>query len=570
MKDKSPKFSELPFIVPSEKRTLAKLEALVNELETTGSAKTALQVIKRWDKYTEELSTATSLIYVLYSCNTTNKTYVNAQRKMDELTPYISKYYDQFNKLLAKHRARKDLEKILGKYYFQKIDASLKAFDEKIIPEMIEENKLVSEYESIKGGASVEFEGQTYNLSQMGKFLEDKDPVIRKKAAKITDDWYAANEEKMGEIYDKLVSLRHSMAEKLGYKNYVELGYLRLGRTDYNAKKVKGYRAQIAEEVVPLCNKLYKAQMKILGIKHPQYYDYNLAFPTGNPTPIGDTKFILETAQKMYNKMSKETAEYFNFMVEKELLDLEARPGKAPGGYQTSFPKYKEPFIFSNFNGTAGDVDVLTHEGGHAFQAYTAFKNIKIPDYRNATLESCEIHSMSMEFFAWPYAKDFFGVQEEKYRYLHLSNAIEFLPYGITVDEFQHWVYEHPTASHTERCNKWKEIESRYTPHKKYDDTPCLNKGTWWLKQGHIFSSPFYYIDYTLAQVVAFQFLVESHKNYEKAWKKYYKLVKCGGKYPFCELLEKNHLRNPFEEGSIKKVMNQLKKILKEFDISKF
>ncbi len=563
------KFSKYPLIVPTEKRTINKLEKLVEELKECGSAKTAMTAIKHWNKFNDELETQISVIYVLYSLDTTNKVYKNAQDRVDELTPLLSKYSNEFNKVLAKARYRKDLEKILGKYYFEMIDSSLKAFDDKIIPELIEENKLSSHYNEIMGGAKIEFRGEVINLSQLGKYLQDNDRNTRKEAAQAMDKWLAENEKEIADTYSKLVTVRDSMAKKLGFKNFVELGYLRLGRTDYNAKDVKGYRAQIAESVVPVCNKLYKKQMKNLGIKNPQYYDYNVSFRSGNPLPAGDEKYLVAQAKKMYHALSEESGEYFDFMIRNELLDLSARAGKQPGGYCTYFPLYKAPFIFSNFNGTQGDVNVLTHEGGHAFQAYVC-SNIKIPAYRNPTLETCEIHSMSMEFFAWPYLKGFFGKDEEKYCYHHLSDSIEFLPYGITVDEFQHWVYEHPTATHEERCAVWKDIESRYTPHKKFDDTPTLNKGTIWMRQTHIFSSPFYYIDYTLAQVVAFQFFLEDRKNHEKAWKKYVKLCKCGGKLPFVSNLEKNHLRNPFIDVNVAKVIKGCTKVLNEFDIDKF
>jgi M3 family oligoendopeptidase len=271
----------------------------------------------------------------------------------------------------------------------------------------------------------------------------------------------------------------------------------------------------------------------------------------------------------MYDSMSKESSDFFRHMLNHNLLDLETKDGKAPGGYCTYFSTYKTPFIFANFNGTQHDVNVLTHEVGHGLQAYLS-SGIKIPQYQSPTLEACEIHSMSMEFFAWPYMEDFFGKDANKYRFYHLRDSIEFLPYGITVDEFQHWVYEHPNATHLERCAKWREIESNYTPHKKYDELPTLNHGAYWLRQGHIFSTPFYYIDYTLAQVCAFQFFIEMRKNQPKAWKKYVKLCKMGGKYPFVELLENAKLRNPFIDGNVEKVIKPLAKILKEFDTSSF
>ena len=569
MKTPDLKFSEYPFIVPSEKRIRAKCEKLIGELKECGSARTASLVIKHWNKYMEEVGTQCGIISTLYSCDTTNVAYKKAQDRCDELSPILSDYSNQFSKILVKAKYRKDLENIYGKYLFRMYDDSIKAFDPVIMPDLVEENKLSSKYDEILGGAQIEFRGEVLNLSQLGKHIQSKDREERKEAAIAMDKWMGEHDQEIGEIYSKLVTLRNSMAKKLGFKNFIELGYIRLGRTDYDAKKVKGYREQIYNDVVPVAQKLYKAQMKMIGVKHPQYYDYNLRFASGNPKPAGDEKYLVNTAKEMYSDLSEETKEYFNFMVDHELLDLSARKGKAPGGYCTYFGTYKAPFIFSNFNGTDGDVNVLTHEGGHGFQAYVC-SGIKIPEYQNPTLESCEIHSMSMEFFAWPYVDKFFGKDGEKYKYGHLCDAIEFLPYGACVDEFQHWVYENPDVTHEERCAYWKKLEAKYTPHKKYDDCPTLNAGRIWMRQSHIFGVPFYYIDYTLAQVCAFQFLIADRKDHAKAWKKYVKLCKCGGKYPFVELLEKNKVKNPFEEGTIKKIMSQLNKILKEFTPEKY
>ena len=568
MKRNAIKFSDYKLVVPNIKKFAAKMEEFIKELTACKNADEAAKVIKKLNKYNSKIETQASIIYVLYSCDTTNKKYAKAQNYLDEVSPTFSKYSQDVTKLLANAPYRADLEKKFGSFLFKKYDISLKTFDEKIMPELMQINKLSSEYDLIFGSAQISFRGETLNLSQLGKYLQDSDRETRREAAKAMDKWLGENEKRIGEIYGKLVLLRDTMAKKLGYKSFTELGYYMLGRTDYNADMVKVYREQIAREVVPFCNKLYKQQMKNLGIKNPQYFDYNLMFKSGNPKPAGNPKYLVEQAQKMYADLGPESKEFFDFMVKYELMDLEARKGKAPGGYCTFFPEYKSPFIFSNFNGTQGDVNVLCHEGGHAFQAYLS-SSIKVPELMNPTLEACEIHSMSMEFFAWPYMEGFFGKDAEKYKYSHLADSIEFLPYGITIDEFQHWVYAHPTATHEERCAAYKEIESRYTPHKKYDDCPTLNKGTWWMRQSHIFGSPFYYIDYTLAQVVAFQFAVENMKSHEKAWKKYIKLCKMGGKYPFLELLEKNHLRNPFVDGNVRKVIRPLTKVLKEFDQSK-
>ena len=568
MKKQPIKFSEYPLVVPNAKRMSKKMDKLILDLKACSNANEAFKVINKVNAYFEELETETSVIYVLYTCNTLNEEYKKAEDIVDELSPLFGKYATDVQKILVNASYRPELEKKYGSYLFKKYDASLKTFDEKIMPDLVKENKLVSEYDVIFGGAQIEFRGETLNLSQLGKYTQDKDRETRKAAAKAMDNWMKENEERVAKLYDDLVHVRVEIAKKLGFKSYTELGYLRLGRVDYNADMVKNYRDQIAKDVVPICQKLYKQQMKNLGIRKPQYYDYNLMFASGNPLPAGNKDYLVEQAHKMYTNLGPESKEFFDFMVKYELMDLEARKGKAPGGYQTTFPAYQSPFIFSNFNGTQGDVNVLCHEGGHAFQAYLS-RNIKVPEYRQPTLESCEIHSMSMEFFAWPYMDGFFGKDAEKYKYAHLADSIEFLPYGATIDEFQHWVYANPDATHEERCAQFREIEKKYSPHKKYDDTPTLAKGTWWMRQSHIFFSPFYYIDYTLAQVVAFQFAIENMKNHEKTWKKYIKLCKCGGKYPFQELLAKNHLRNPFQDGNIRKVITPLERVLKGFDTSK-
>lgn len=572
MANKDLKFEEIPLKKPSLKSLEKKIGALTEELKQTKDLSSGLKVIRKMDKLMDTYETQATVISIRYSCNTTDPVISKAQDQLDEMSPYISSYIDKWNRAILEVPYRKELEEKFTPYYFQKIENSLKSFDEKIIPELVEINKLSSQYDRILGSAQIEFRGQIYNLSQMGKFTTSLDRKERREASIAVDKFFASKEQEIGDIYGKLVSLRDQAAKKLGFENFVELGYLSLGRTDYDAKMVKGYREQIASVAVPMAQKLYKAQAKRVGIPFSKMktYDYNIRFASGNPKPKGNTEELVRYATEMYDGMSKESGEFFHLMVDRHLLDLEARPGKQPGGYMTFLPDYKYPFIFSNFNGTEGDVNVLTHEVGHAFQGYLS-ANIKPSDFRQPTLESCEIHSMSMEFFAWPYMDKFFGDEADKYRYSHLSDAIEFLPYGITIDEFQHWVYEHPTATHEERCKIFKEIENKYTPHKVYDEEcSCFGHGATWMRQSHIFGSPFYYIDYTLAQVCAFQFLNAMNKNQPKAWKKYLKLCKCGGKYPFVTLLEKNHLLNPFIDGNVAKIMKPLNKILKGIDQSKF
>lgn len=559
------KFEEYPLVVPSLEELSKEYEKLIAKLENAKNADEQINTFRQVMKFDDHVETMFTIISIRYSLDTTNETYAHAQDVMDEVAPQLQVYSEKINKIMLNSPYRKELEDAFGTYLFKQLELALKCFDAKIIEDLQKENKLVSKYDKVMAGAKIKFNGQTYNLSQMGKFTTDVDRNVRKEATKAVAKFFEKNHEEIGQIYDDLVHVRDNMAKKLGFKNFIELGYARLGRLDYNDKDVANYRKQIQEVFVPIWVKLFKRQMKRIKIRSPRFYDLGLNYLTGNPRPIGDAHFLVEQARTMYKEMSKETGEFFDFMTENHLMDLEARPGKQGGGYMTYLAEYKSPFIFSNFNGTSGDVDVLTHEFGHAYQGYCS-RNIKVPSYRSPTLEACEIHSMSMEFFAWPWMDKFFGENADKYRYAHLADAMMFLPYGVTVDEFQHFVYENPNATHTERCAKWREIEKKYTPLKNYKGFDVYEEGNLWLRQSHIFQTPFYYIDYTLAQVVAFQFLVEMHKNQPRAWAKYNRLCKMGGKYPFTELLSHAHLRNPFEDGSLKKIARPLNKILRSFD----
>lgn len=563
------KFSDLKFKKIDIKKVEKDFVEFIEQFKNANSFEEQDKLLLKFFKYSDNLSTNMTIASINYSLNTLDPQNQKNQELLDELSPLIQLYYNNVNKELVNAKYRKELEAKWGSHLFKMIETSLECFDEKIVPELQELNRLSSEYTKTIASAKIEMNGEVLNLSQLGKYAQSKDREVRKEASLKSAKFFEEHNEKIGDIYDKMVKIRTQMAHKLGYKNFIELGYKSLGRTDYNQEMVKNYRDQIYHDLVPVTNKLFNAQAKRIGIKNPQYYDYNIMFLSGNATPNGNKDFMVDQAKKMYSELSKETEEFFNFMVEHELLDLEARPGKAGGGYMTSLPKYKAPFIFANFNGTSGDVDVLTHEVGHAFQGYLS-RNIKCPDYRMPTLEACEIHSMSMEFLTYPWMKLFFGENEEKYRYAHLADAMTFIPYGVAVDEFQHYVYENPEVTHQERCLKWREIEKKYLPHRKYDEAPILEQGGVWMRQSHIFGSPFYYIDYTLAQVVAFQFFVENEKNHQRAWNKYVRLCKLGGKYPFTELLERAKLNNPFVDGTVKKIAKPLSKYLSNIDVSKY
>lgn len=542
---------------------------LIEKFEASSNVEEQNKVMKEINVLREEVETAGNLVYIRHSINTEDEFYEKEQEFIDENMPLYEEVMTKYYKALVNSKFRSELEEKWGSHLFNLAEMQLKTFSPEIIEDLIKENKLVSEYAKLIASAKIMFEGEERNLSQMQPFMQSKDREERKKAYEAYTSFFEENEGKFDEIYDNLVKVRDGMAKKLGFKNFVELGYARMSRTDYNKEMVANYRKQVEEDLVPVVIELKDRQRKRLGLDEFKYYDEPLEFLTGNATPKGETDWILENGKKMYSELSPETNEFFTFMVERELMDLVSKKGKMSGGYCTYIPKYKSPFIFSNFNGTSGDVDVLTHEAGHAFQGYLS-REIEVPEYIAPTLEACEIHSMSMEFITWPWMGLFFEEEEEKYKFSHLSGAVNFVPYGATVDEFQHFVYENPEATPCERRAKWREIEKKYLPFRDYEDNDFLNRGGYWFRQGHIFEVPFYYIDYTLAQVCALQFFIKFKEDREKAWNDYIRLCKAGGSMPFSKLVQYAGLQVPFEDGCIKKVMGPIKEWLDNVDDSKF
>src|SRR5699024_10810091 len=296
-----------------------------------------------------------------------------------------------------------------------------------------------------------------------------------------------------------------------------------------------------------------------------KFYDEGFEFKTGNAKPKGSPEWIIRNGEQMYAELSQETNTFFQYMLDRNLMDLEAKKVKESGGYCTFIENYQSPFIFANFSGTSGDVDVLTHEAGHAFQFYSS-RHIDIPEYLIPTSEAAEIHSMSMEFFTWPWMSLFFEENENKYKFAHLADGLQSLAYIVAVDEFQHLVYDNPGWTPDDRKNAWKELEAIYLPHRDYEGIPYLEAGGIWQRQGHIYEAPFYYIDYALAQICAFQFWKRSHEDREKAWADYLKICKLGGSQSFLEIVKTANLESPFAEGTVETVIKAIEEWLESVD----
>ncbi len=562
------KFSDFKYERPNYDQNKKQILELVEKIKTSCNYNEQRKNIDELNEIRNNIETMSTLCSIRNSINTQDEFYEKEKAYWDEYSPLYEEINSDFYKSIVDSKFKQDIQKDFGMQFIKIAQYSLKAFDKNIIKELQEENKLCSEYTKLLASAKIEFEGEERNLSGLGKFMLSKDRDMRIKANKAYYSYFKINEDKFDDIFDKLVKLRDKTAKKLGFDNFVELGYIRMMRTDYNAEMVKNFRKQVLEYIVPVASDLYERQAKRLDINKLTYVDENFEFESGNATPKGNSDYIIENGKKMYGELSKETKEFFEFMLENELMDLVTKKGKGAGGYCTYIPDYQAPFIFSNFNQTADDIDVLTHEAGHAFQLYMSTW-IDMPEINFPTYESCEIHSMSMEFITWPWMELFFKEDTDKYKFTHLSSAIKFIPYGIVVDEFQHNIYANPNMSKDERKKAWIELEKKYLPHKNYEGCEFLENGGWWFKQGHIFKNPFYYIDYTLAQICALQFWKRMRENKEEGWQNYLDICKVGGTKSFLEIVNIGKLKSPFEDGCVENVIDVIKTWLKEIDDTK-
>ncbi len=535
---------------------------MIIEFNSAESYTKQIQIIQKYQEIQKEIQTYASIASLNFSRDTKDKKNINENKFYDEISPEIAAIDNQFTKAISNSKFKNELLSAFGEHFFNLISMELKSFDPKLINLMKKENELTNEYRSLLAGAEIEYNGEILNLAGLSPFMQDVDRNIRKEAYKLRDDFFTKNEDQLDLIFDKLVKVRHEKGQALNFKNFIPLGYLNMNRSDYGAKDVSEYRKQIVKHIVPIVKKINEKRQTILGYKEMFIYD-TLYFKEGNPKPKGGVNFQVEQAKKMYSELSKETKDFFNMMINEELMDLENRAGKSGGGFCTSFPSLERPYIFANFNGTDHDVTVLTHEAGHAFQGYQSRKQ-PLNRYLWPTYEACEIHSMSMEFLTWDWMHLFFKEDTNKFLFKHIAGSLAFLPYGALVDHFQHWVYENPKATAKERKKQWLELEKIYQPGKKYDNLKFLENGGLWQKQAHIYEMPFYYIDYTLAQVCAFQFWIRMQEDKESAWADYLELCKAGGSMSFLNLVKLAKIKSPFDPKVFEEVATKVNHWLSE------
>ena len=565
------KFSEMKYSRPSLEEMKNTMKSLTEELRTAESYEAAKAVFLKEQEAVRHVETLSTLVSIRHSINTKDPYYEEEQNFWNAAFPELQEYTQGWTLAMLESPFRKEFSEEYGELMFINAEIAMKTFKpaEEFIAALQKENDLTNAYEKLLASAQIPFEGGIYTLSQLTPFKTDPDDSRRLAAWKAEGQWYKDNQAQLDDLYDQLVHLRDGLGKMLGYNGYTELGYYRMGRNCYTKAEVEKFRAAVVKYLVPVADSIYRRQAERLGKTYPMSFADNcLEFRSGNPRPCGSAEDILAAGKKFYEELSPETGEFFNTMLDNELMDVLSTEGKQAGGYCTGLPDYEVPFIFANFNGTQGDVEVVTHEAGHAFAEWTNRSRVPL-EYVWPSMEACEVHSMSMEFFAEPWAECFFGDDARKFRYSHLSGSLTFIPYGTMVDHFQHVVYEKPEMSPAERHAVWKKLLGIYMPWMKLDgDIPFYSEGEGWQRQHHIYSMPFYYIDYCLAQTVALEFWKKIGEDLPNAWRYYMAYTEQGGSRTFTELLKNAGLESPFEETCLRGVCEKASSYLDHYDLT--
>lgn len=554
------KFKDMPYERIDFAKAKAELSEIMEKSKAAKSGEEQFEIHKMFYRLNDKIQTQVTLCSIRHTIDTTDEFYEKEQNYYDEQIPEYSNLCVEYQKILFHSPYREVLEEKIGQVAFKNMEIAMKSVSEEIIPLMQEENTLVTEYEKLLASAKISWGEETLNLSLLTPYLKHKDAKIRREAQEKQNEFFLSIQDKLDELYDKLVKNRTLQAKKLGFETYTPLGYLRMQRNCYGREEIENLRRQVKEVWVPFAESIFEKRKERLGLSKLSYTDEMVYSPKGNPQPEGTPEEILQAGQQMYEELSPETKEFFDFMMDNELLDVFGRKTKAVGGYMTYIPDYKAPFIFANFNGTSGDVDVMTHECGHAFQGYLAAAD-PIREHADIGMETAEIHSMSMEFFTEPWYPLFFGKETaQEYTDMHLEDAVIFVPYGCMVDEFQHIIYDNPNLTPKERKQVWKDLERDYKPHLFYDGLEFFENGCFWQKQHHIYSFPLYYIDYVIAQLCAFEYKIWMDKDRKAAWQSYLKLCRMSAAKFHTELLEEAGLETPFKNGVLAKIVENLKK----------
>jgi M3 family oligoendopeptidase len=528
----------------------AALQSLVGRVREAKSAEERLAILSECEALLSHITTGLALTQLRYYTNALEPNCAADMAYLGENAPRLDALANELTSALLDAPDRNKLAQVLGAFFFEQAAAHRRTTTDKNESLQIEEQVLVQEYTVLVAQASVHFEGKTHSLSGMTRFYANPARETRRSAMLAVSGWYEENAAELDGIFDKLVKNRAQQAKNLGFDGYTDLRYAT--RYGYGRREIEAFRAHIQKTWVPLVSEIKERQRKRLGVETFRMYDSPARFPDGNPKLVVKRRAFVDAARAMFRKLSPEAGDYFQTLDESGMLDLFDRKGKVSyAGFCLWLPDYKMDFICGRFTGDQTDFEVLTHEFGHAYASLRAEKAGVRFVQLDAPQEIMETHSKSMELFTMPCADMFFGGDARRYQ----IKQLEYIPYLVTSiclgDDFQHAIYDNPEMTPAARNDAYARIYRSYNPYLDETDLPFVSWGSQWQDTLVIYSMPFYYIDYALAQIIALALYRESLSDFSAAWARYLKFMDAAGTMPLPTLAKACGLPDPFDENTL-------------------
>ncbi|MCC2383206.1 M3 family oligoendopeptidase [Bacillus sp. FSL L8-0199] len=496
--------------------------------------------------------------YIAFQCNTNNKKIKDTfEYDQQYVRPLLKRYQNSFDNKYLESPFRMELDPKTYSLLDKKIKNAQTLFCEKNIDLEITEDKLVTEYFEITGGLTALWDGEEKTITELQSYLQDPDRHIRKKAKTLISEKFLSVENKLQQILNELIAIRHQKAQNIQLDNYRDYMFKKYERFDYTPDDCYELAESIREYVVPLIDKMFNEKKSELQVDSLRPWDLKATAPNQKVLkPIEDASDLVEKSSRILHKLDPEFSALLSRMHKNNCLDLESRKGKGPGGFCEYLPASQLSFIFMNLNHTHYDVTTFLHEMGHSIHN-ECMNQLELQKYLEIPSESAELASMTMELFSMEYWDTFYENTEEfiKAKLDFFKDIVKYLPQMLIVDQFQHWMYENPNHTAKERNEKYLEL------HKTYQSNVVNIEGyenwiaTGWLPVLHIFELPFYYIEYAIAQLGALQMYKQYKQNPNQAIENYKKALSLGSSKSLPAIYEAAGISFDFSGETIKELM---------------
>ena len=512
----------------------------------------------------EVISEARARLYIDMTCHTDDEDIQKSWMQfVENVQPKLSEYSDILNRRLVEHQALDELPERFG-ILVKGIKTDIAIFREENIPLSTQVTKLVTEYNEICGAQMVEFDGEQKTFAQMAIYFENTDRKIREDAWKSVSERRFEDNERVSEIYDELIQIRHKMATNAGFEGFQQYMFASMHRFDYSIEDCLEFHESIETVCQPLRHRTDGERMRDLGVDSLRPWDMGVDVKGRPPLqPFNDVQEMVDGCSRIFHNMSEELGNYFDQLDANDCLDLDSRKGKAPGGYQYYLQKSRLPFIFMNAAGTQRNIETMIHEAGHAFHSFYS-GHLDLIHERDSPIEFAEVASMSMELLTHPHWEEFYDNKDaDRARRKHLEDIISFMPWMATIDAFQHWVYANPNHSREERAEKWLELGERFGPKVDMTGFEDIHKVSW-QRQGHLFGVPFYYVEYGIAQLGALQMWKYHRRDTQDALDRYKAGLSLGYTRGLTELFQASGLELSFSESYVGELIGEIDEALAE------